>query len=53
MSMSLRGSRVTASAGDTVLTTEDGPESGIASGGIGLLVAEGSVSVDRIRVSPG
>ncbi len=53
MSMSLRGSRVTASAGDTVLTTEDRPESGIAAGGIGLLVAEGSVSVDRIRVSPG
>ncbi len=53
LSMSLRGNRVSASAGDTVLTTEDGPESGFAAGGIGLLVADGSVSVDRIHVSPG
>ena len=53
LSMTLRGTRISASAGDTVLTADDDSDAGFAAGGMGLLVADGAVSVDRIRVSPG
>ena len=53
LSMTLRGNHITASAGGTVLTADDDSDAGFAAGAIGLLVADGAVSVDRIRVSPG
>ena len=53
LSMTLRGNRISASAGGTVLTADDDSDAGFAAGAIGLLVADGAVSVDRIRVSPG
>lgn len=53
LSMTLRGTRISASAGDTALTADDDSDAGFAAGAMGLLVADGAVSVDRIRVSPG
>ena len=52
LSMTLRGTRISASAGDTVLTADDDSDAGFAAGAMGLLVADGAVSVDRVRVSP-
>ena len=50
MSMVLRSGRIIASAGDTVLTAEDDQAWQLESGGVGLLVADGAMSVDRVRV---
>ena len=52
LSMTLHGTRISASAGDTVLTVDDDSDAGFAAGAMGLLVADGAASVDRIRVSP-
>ena len=50
MSMVLRSGRIVAGAGDKVLTAEDDQAWQLESGGVGLLVADGAVSVDRVRV---
>ncbi len=50
MSMVLRSGCVTASAGDAVLAAEDDQAWQLESGGMGLLVADGALSVDRIRI---
>ena len=52
LSMTVRGRCISASAGSTVLTADDGSESSFAAGAMGLLVADGAVTADRIRVSP-
>ena len=51
VSLSVRDGRITACAGDAFLTADDDRAGQLASGGAGLLVADGAVSVDRIRVS--
>ena len=54
VSMTVCGRRIIASAGETVLTADDDRDGHLASGGAGLLVADGAVTVDGIRVtSPG
>ena len=50
MTMTLRGGRISASAGEAVLSVDDGAEGRLASGGIGLLIADGAVSADMVRV---
>ena len=52
VSMTVRGRRIIASAGDTVLTADDDQNGYLSSGGAGLLVSDGAVTVDRIRVTP-
>ncbi len=54
MSMVLRSGSITASAGNAVLTAEDDRAWQLESGGAGLLVADGAMTADGIRVtSPG
>ncbi len=52
LSITVRGARIVASAGETVLEIDDERGGALSSGGIGLLVADGAVSADRMRVSP-
>ena len=51
VSISVRDGRITACAGNAFRTADDNRAWQLASGGAGLLVADGAVSVDRIRVS--
>ena len=52
MTVVVRGERIFASAGETELSVTDPSSLSLASGGIGLLVTEGTASSDEIRVSP-
>ena len=52
VSITVHGARISARAGETVLETEDKRGGALSSGGIGLLVADGAVSADRMHVSP-
>ena len=52
LSITVRGARIAAHAGDTVLEIDDERGSVLSSGGIGLLVVDGAVSSERMRVSP-
>ena len=51
MSITVRGESISARAGETVLEIDDAIGAALASGGIGLLVADGAVSANPIRVS--
>lgn len=51
MSMTVQGGRITARAGGACLAADDDRPGQLASGGAGLLVADGAVSVNGIRVS--
>ncbi len=50
--IAVKGGRLSASAGGIQLSAMDTSAVTLASGGIGLLVAEGAVSTDVIRVTP-
>ncbi len=51
LSMKLCGKRISASAGNKDLVADDSSITSLAAGGIGLLVADGAITVDRVRVS--
>ena len=51
VSVTVQGSCITACAGDTLLTVDDDQTDRLASGGFGFLVADGTISADRIRLS--
>jgi len=51
MSLTVEGNRIAAGAGDATLSATDTSNRAIASGGIGLLVADGAAAADVIRVS--
>ena len=52
LSVTVRGRRITAEADGAVITAEDDQWDMLATGGIGLLVSNGSLSVDCIHVLP-
>ena len=52
MTVTVRGEAISASAGGVKLFATDASAEGLASGGVGLLVFEGAVSTDEIRVTP-
>ena len=51
MSMTLRSGHIIASAGDAVLVAKDDRACQLESGGVGLLVADGAMSVDAMRIT--
>jgi hypothetical protein len=49
-SVSVRGDELRASVGEIQLTARDDSEWALSDGGIGLLIADGALSTDEVRV---
>jgi hypothetical protein len=51
VSMTVVGQRITAKFDDVTLVADDTSDTGFVNGGIGLLVSEGALSTEEVRVS--
>jgi hypothetical protein len=49
-SVAVQGAEIRARVGDTTLTARDDSEQAVADGGVGLLIAEGALSTDEVRI---
>jgi hypothetical protein len=50
-SVAVQGAEIRARVGDTTLTARDDSEQAFADGGVGLLIAEGALSTDEVRIA--